>query len=340
MPPASNPSRLSAPSSEPDAGHGGDGRNQNRQATGDPVLTVAPASVRTKCFERTVIKVSQKIENNRRKSRDRLFNFHTIFRQILRCAFLYLRTCQHTYANEVWSLRNLSRHQLFDEESHRGPNIYPLAVADTPPLDRELWKKSQGLRPRPSTDTTPVVVKVEKYTYRIPRNYLVRMFNPTIKVTIQGYKIPAFEPLTDETRDCFGSILQGERAGCQSAEFAIEFPYTVTHRELLERNSDLFRNKEPRKGPFGYDIYDIGPENARTEVYTKKDKKEDKDIIFFRCQIFDNNGKRAAVCNDRFPLIDGNSVHFFFSLDQIASVPEIETGVQKFMEKFRVEEAR
>jgi hypothetical protein len=32
----------------------------------------------------------------------------------------------------------------------------------------EVWKKSQSLRPRQSTDTTPVTVKVGDVTYKIP----------------------------------------------------------------------------------------------------------------------------------------------------------------------------
>jgi hypothetical protein len=155
-------------------------------------------------------------------------------------------------------------------------------------------------------------------------------------VTIPGYKIPPFLPQTEDIQDCFNSILKGEQAGCRSIEFSIQHPYTVTHRELLARSADGFRNKEPRKGPFGYDVYDIGPENARREVYTKE---QDGASFLFDCMIsYSDEGRRFGTCDDRFPLKDGNSVHFFFGLGQIGYIPEIESGIRDLMEKFRIKD--
>jgi hypothetical protein len=197
-------------------------------------------------------------------------------------------------------------------------------------LDQDIWKKSQSLRPQPSTDTTPAVVKVGSNTYRIPRNYISYFDILTIRVTVPGYKIPAFEPLTGETHDCFGSILQGEKAGCESIEFNVEFPF-ISHQESFARFTPLFTSQDPRKGPFGYDVYDIGPENARREVYTKN---HDGDFILFSC-LFVSSDRHIAVCDDWFTLNDGNSVHFFFHLNQIGNIPDIEVGIRNLMEGFR-----
>jgi hypothetical protein len=187
----------------------------------------------------------------------------------------------------------------------------------------------------PSTDTTLTIVKVGSVTYRIPRNYITSFGNiPTIKITVPGYTIPAFQPLAEEIRDCFGSILQAEKAGCASIEVNVDLPY-ISHQELLSRRTPMFRSKEPRKGPFEYDVYDIGPENARTEVYTKN---YNGDFVLFSCLFFVSD-RNLGVCDDRFALKDGNSAHFFFYQNQIENIPNIEAGIRNLMEGFRARRA-
>jgi hypothetical protein len=183
---------------------------------------------------------------------------------------------------------------------------------------------------RPSTDTTLTPVTVGSINYLIPRDYITYRLILTIRVTVPGYKVPAFQPPTESTRGCFGSINQGRQSGCQSIPFSIETPYTIPHRELLRRASKLFRDPKPRN-VLGYDVYDTGPPTARTETYTKI---ANGDLVFFRCDTF-NFARASEVCDDRFSLIDGNSAHFFFGFDQIAYVPEIESGVRRLMESFR-----
>ena len=80
-------------------------------------------------------------------------------------------------------------------------------------------------------------------------------------------------------------------------------------------------------------LYEIGPENARTEIYIKEDGGT---FIKVECRIFDNNGNRAAVCANIFRLDDGNTMSFFSGLDQLDAIPDIEAGMCKLMATFRV----
>jgi hypothetical protein len=89
----------------------------------------------------------------------------------------------------------------------------------------------------------------------------------------------------------------------------------------------------PRRSAYGYDVYDLGPENARQEIY----RNEDEDI-FFICKIFDNNGQRSAVCDDAVSLADGNSVWFFFRLNEISELRQFEAGIRQLMSQFQAGE--
>jgi hypothetical protein len=58
----------------------------------------------------------------------------------------------------------------------------------------------QDLRSIPSTDTTPIKVKIGAVTYAIPRNYILYPINGLPVVLQVTY--PGFQPLTEETRPC------------------------------------------------------------------------------------------------------------------------------------------
>jgi hypothetical protein len=92
-----------------------------------------------------------------------------------------------------------------------------------------------------------------------------------------------------------------------------------------------FEHIRSRPGPFGAEIYDVGPENARIEIYRKHEGD-----IYFKCFISDIHGKRGAVCADMFRLDDLNHVQFRFRLPQIEHIPEIESGLRRLMTGFVV----
>jgi hypothetical protein len=187
----------------------------------------------------------------------------------------------------------------------------------------EVWKKSQSLRPRQSTDTTPVTVKVGDVTYKIPRNYISMYFDfPQLKVTYPGFK-----PFTEETSGCFDRRLEAS-LGCTTLELNMRL--SLPHHPGFEnaiKAAPPYREKplSPRPGPYGYDIYDEGPDNARSEIY-----RSESEDIFFRCGIYDNNGVRSGVCDDAVSLADGNAVRFFFYLRQVGELRNFEAGIRQY----------
>jgi hypothetical protein len=198
----------------------------------------------------------------------------------------------------------------------------------------EIWKKSQSLKPEPSTDTAPVAVKIGEVSYGIPRNYISNLhFNfPVLKVTY-----PGFNPLTEETSGCFDRKLQA-KLGCTALELNLGPGMSLPNERRFENSLKLVSPEQklsPRQSADGYQVYDLGPENARIEIY-----RSESGDIFFTCKIFDNNGVRDAVCDDTVSLADGNTVWFFFRINQIEQVRKIEVGIRQLMSNFQTGERR
>jgi hypothetical protein len=190
----------------------------------------------------------------------------------------------------------------------------------------EIWKKSQSLRPEPSIDVTPVSAKVGSVSYSIPRNYIsnLHFHFPVLKVTYPGFK-----PLTEETRGCFDRKLQAE-LGCTTIELNLRL--SLPNKPGFENLMKLVppdQKLSPRQSD-GYQVFDLGPENARVEIY-----RSESEDIFFTCMIFDNNGVRDAVCDDAVSLADGNAVRFFFNLKQVGQLRKFESGIRQLMTQFQ-----
>jgi hypothetical protein len=209
------------------------------------------------------------------------------------------------------------------------PSPTPPPIANSPPGFRDTWEKSQGLRSKPSLDSRPVLIDVFGAKYNIPRNFLAYLSSaltfPTLKITI-----PGFNPLTEETRACF----EHRQADCEPVQITIGSGH-VPGRVAFGRMSELFRNKEPNKYPYGYDEYDIGDDSGRTEVYTKENES---DFIYFTCILFkttDRDWSNKSVCDDHF-FYKKTPLHFFIRRERIGLVPEIEAGARHLMESFEV----
>lgn len=199
----------------------------------------------------------------------------------------------------------------------------------TPP--EEIKRKSEIFQDKPSFDVTPTTIEVGAVKYSIPRNYLIVLppAIPTIKITFPGFK-----PLSEETRDCF-KPKRVEKTNCATIEFrvlGVSAPgsRSLTHAQSLEnylKNSPRARKRRV----LDYDVYDLGPENARSETYSNPTHD-----LFFTCIIdftIDRPPERA-VCRDQFQLDDRNHAHFFFPRAWIDRVPEIEAGIRRLVASF------
>jgi hypothetical protein len=207
------------------------------------------------------------------------------------------------------------------------------------PAFAEQFRSFDGIRERiaffenrPSFDVAPVTIKVGIVTYRIPRNYLIALAPaiPTFKVTFPGFK-----PLTQATHDCLTKPTQASE--CIAVEFLLgggsaPGSFSLTHAQQFDYLNNL-KHAKPRR-VLEYDVYDLGPENARTETY----RNERLDLYFYCFIDVTIKWPESGTCNDNFQLKDHNHAQFFFHRSQVGSVAEIEVGIRQLMASFVVSE--
>ncbi len=210
---------------------------------------------------------------------------------------------------------------------------------------REAKKEVGFLNARPSADTTPMYFSQGHVKYKIPRNYIVRMFDwsqhrqddiVTMRVTF-----PGFEPYSEKTKDCLTKPALYRPPGCTPIEFSLsvwkgpaEPQIHLTDDEKFNNSRDLFHSQIPKQGPGGFEMYETGPEDARIETYYKKHGSQ---TILIQCIIFDSNGKRNAICdNTGSPLPTGGFFSYRFYLDQMKHAEAIDTGLRELLTSFTI----
>ena len=214
------------------------------------------------------------------------------------------------------------------------------ATADDDRLARgraELQSAIASAAHRPSFDTTPIEFTVGGIHYRMPRNYLVTMGNWNGgEQGLVGIRVnlPGLEPITPETRDCFEKGSLAGTPGCDPILFWINSPGGVSADEAFVNSRNIYRNQEPIEAPFGYEKYEIGPENARSERYRKV---EDGRTLLYTCQIFENHGKRDGLCSPTGDRVSSGAViQFYINLRHLVDIDQIDANLRKLVEQFTI----
>jgi hypothetical protein len=214
------------------------------------------------------------------------------------------------------------------------------AFCDEPLLSqgqKELRKAAEALRPRPNLDTTPVELNIGGIRYRIPRNYLTAATNwnggaqHLIEITVN---LPDMKPLSPETLECFTTRPSDRKSGCEPFSFRVTSPEGVTADQAFANTRDLFHSQIPALAPFGYERYDIGPEDARGEYYRKV---VDGRTSLYLCFISFIQNRRDGLCHpvgDR--LTTGAFIQFFFALHRLGEISDIDADFRKLVEGFTV----
>jgi hypothetical protein len=140
-------------------------------------------------------------------------------------------------------------------------------------------------------------------------------------------------PLTEETRACFSDTSLRGPPGCEPFDFTIRGigqPADVT----FSNKRSMFHNQVPIAGPFGFELYKIGPENAGIEEYRKVVNGH---TTLYSCIIVVDEGKRDAVCTpDGDRVASGAELHCFFHLRQLADITEIDADLRALVNEFTV----
>lgn len=234
------------------------------------------------------------------------------------------------------------------------------AVTNQPSF-QSVKKQLEILNDRPSADTTPMYFSAGDVKYKIPRNYIVRMFDWSQKhlkddIVTMRVTYPGFEPYSETTKDCLTKPPLYWPKGCIPIEFWITVakgPIEKTSRVLTDEDKfnnlrDVFHSQIPKPGPGGFEMYEIGTEEARTEIYRKKHGDQ---TIVISCvlvqhdetgkRIDDDDRKRYGLCDNTWSLLsNGTSISYRIWLNQIQDAEAIDTGLRKLLMSFTVKESK
>ena len=168
-----------------------------------------------------------------------------------------------------------------------------------------------------STALEPVTFGPENF--EIPHNYLLAPQSRPDGLVNIVLTWPDLQPRTPETRACFEN-----RIDCAKQWFSLEpgsFDPDVRLSNILK--TDL--NWRRVEGKFGYNVYQVGPADARSELHTKH--SGDSPIIIFECYLTKDSDNSAEICSGDFTLKESVHLHLIFRYDQI---PNIEAAIGKF----------
>lgn len=180
-----------------------------------------------------------------------------------------------------------------------------------------------------SMDTTPIEFDIGGGHYRIPRNYIYQMDHwgggPQQIVSLRVV-YPGFKPFGPETKDC---MLRKKR--CRIYELILEdrFP---TIEDGFKENDKLFNKPYPQHGPYGFQLFTIGPVIARGESYRKIINGNQ---IIFEC-VSDNPEERYTVCHHVVRTRSGATIFYFFSFDELQDAVVVDAGLRDLVDSFSV----
>ena len=182
---------------------------------------------------------------------------------------------------------------------------------------------------RMSMDTTPVEFSIGETHYKIPRNYLFTMDNwaggPQELVSLR-VEYPGLLPFSEKTKACF----LGERL-CRRIEFAIVTAQFQSGEEHFPSLRHLFHDQKPEEGPSGLELYTIGPESARIEIYRKV--LADHTLVF-DCNVFDNHGVKDGVCQVLTRTRHGGIINYRFSRQELKNAAAVDIGLRNLVDSF------
>jgi hypothetical protein len=185
---------------------------------------------------------------------------------------------------------------------------------------------------RPGADGA-VEFSIWPLQYRVPRNVLRKMSNsaggPQISVSIE-VEYPTARPTKQRNEAC----LQGQPP-CKLIEVEISSSWTMSLDEGFEPMQKAF-NKQPSKGPFGYEFFSWGPEDrlfnlGRDLRSTYYRKVEGEQIFAFLCL---DEPKRVDACLAYSRASSGAIVSYAFPRDLLQDIDRFDVKLRELIDSF------
>jgi len=192
----------------------------------------------------------------------------------------------------------------------------------------------------PSMDTSPVEFSVGNVRYRAPRNYLVNMESykggPQMSVSFE-LTVPSFEPFSDKTKDCMTKPLAYLPPGCFPVEFHIISSVPVSDDQAFHNASNLFHSQTPKQGPYGFELYETGPDDARIETYRKDANGH---TLMIDCFVHPPSVQRESICSNTSRLKNQNGLEYSFNKNRLQYAEQIDGELRKLLDSFTIGEIK
>jgi hypothetical protein len=210
----------------------------------------------------------------------------------------------------------------------------------------EIYKHSQIWNNQASLDTAPILFSIGDVKYKVPRNYIVWMdhWNGGPQ-TLVRFKVtyPKFEPLDEKNAPCLTLAPVYRPPGCVPLEFIVANGgqsaggggWAVSDEVAFNNFRDLFHSQTPLPGPYGFELYETGPENALIATYRKRTPEH---LLIMQCLFHDSDRRATATCDNHSRLADHNELEFLLYFDQLQSAEEIDQGFRSLVASFTVTE--
>lgn len=183
-----------------------------------------------------------------------------------------------------------------------------------------------------SMDTNPIEFEMAGARYRIPRNYIYSMDNwaggPQKNVSLRML-VPDLKPFSPETEAC---MLGKVKPRCRI--YDIEMVNDFTTSEIgFENSKHMFIDQRPKQGMYGFDLYEIGPENARSERYKKM---IDGRAVVFKCLVDkDSHNKIHRICDHVSKTNSGAYFYYHFPGNPgLEDAVEVDDRIRNLIDSF------
>jgi hypothetical protein len=184
-----------------------------------------------------------------------------------------------------------------------------------------------------SMETTPIEFEMAGARYRIPRNYIYSMDNwaggPQKNVSLRMV-IPSLKPFSPETKAC---MLKTAKPRCRVYDVEMVNSFTVPESGF-ENLRDMFIKPYPKKGMYGFDLYEIGPESARKEFYRRV---IDGRIMIFECFVDEIAREIYRGCRHVSKTNSGAYFYYHFSGNLgLKDAIEVDDGIKSLIDSFSI----
>lgn len=227
-----------------------------------------------------------------------------------------------------------------------------LALADEfkIPSFKQLLQAYKEIKDDPSKDTTPIEFTVGNVRYKVPRNYIIKMYrHKSGGQSLVEFKVtfPGFQPLTDETETCMTrtAAYAYDSVDCIPIRFLVSSgSKRLTEEERFNNALKTLRNPQPAPGPGEFEKFEgphkinQNPSNGKNKIVLYK-KMTEKHLLWFSCYFTKwDDGKETGVCTNFFSPLPGgdNSMEFAINFAHLKDAETIDTGLYNLLESFTV----